>query len=83
MSLASLIATGTKVRLDGVDPDELEKNCGWGLTGATSNPAIVSRIIGRGGFDESIHELVEQGRTDHQIAWELNEERTARLSDAG
>ena len=51
MSLASLIATGTKVWLDGVEPDEIEKNRARGITGATSNPAIVSKIIGRGHFD--------------------------------
>ena len=43
MSLASLIATGTKVWLDGVGADEIEKNHARGITGATSNPTIVSR----------------------------------------
>ena len=33
MSLASLIATGTKVWLDGVEPGEIEKNRAWGITG--------------------------------------------------
>jgi transaldolase len=60
MSLASLLATGTKVWLDGFEPDELEKNRAWGVTGATSNPAVVSKIIGRGGFDD-------------QIAWALDD----------
>ena len=74
MSLASLIATGTKVWLDGVEPDEIEKNRAWGITGATSNPTIVSKIIGRGHFDGRIGELIEQGLTDDQIAWELDDE---------
>ena len=74
MSLASLIATGTKVWLDGVEPDEIEKNRAWGITGATSNPTIVSKIIGRGHFDGRISELIEQGLTDDQIAWELDDE---------
>ena len=82
MSLTSLIATGTKVWLDGVEPDEIEKNRGWGVTGATSNPAIVSKIIGKGGFGDRIDELIEQGRTDHQIAWELNEELVQSAQDA-
>jgi transaldolase len=60
MSLASLIATGTKVWLDGVEPDELQKNRAWGVTGATSNPTIVSKIVGRGGFDGRIGELIGQ-----------------------
>ena len=74
MSLASLIATGTKVWLDGVEPDEIEKNRAWGITGATSNPTIVSKIIGRGHFDGRISELIEHGLTDDQIAWELDDE---------
>lgn len=74
MSLASLMATGTKVWLDGVEPDEIEKNHAWGITGATSNPAIISKIIGRGHFDSRISELIGQGLTDHQIAWRLDDE---------
>ena len=64
MSLASLIATGTKVWLDGVDPNDLKTNRSWGVTGATSNPATVSKIIGRGLFDVRIGELIGLGRTD-------------------
>jgi transaldolase len=74
MALASLIATGTKVWLDGVEPDEIQKNCAIGVTGATSNPTIVSKIIGRGGFDGRIGELIGQGLTDDQIAWALDDE---------
>ena len=74
MSLASLIGTGTKVWLDGVDAQDIEKNLAWGVTGATSNPTIVSKIIGRGHFDTRIHKLIEQGLTDDQIAWKLNDE---------
>lgn len=76
MSLASLIRTGTKVWLDGVEPDDLRKNRAWGITGATSNPTIVSKIIARGGgqFDGRISDLIAQGLDDHQIAWQLNDE---------
>src|SRR5438105_1391281 len=74
MSLASLMATGTKVWLDGVEPDEIGKNRDWGITGATSNPTIVSKIIGRGHFDGRIREMIEHGLTDDQIAWELDDE---------
>ena len=42
MSLQSLIATGTKLWLDSVDPDEVSSNVAWGATGATSNPIIVA-----------------------------------------
>lgn len=80
MSLASLIATGTKVWLDGVEPDEIKTNRARGITGATSNPAIVSKIIGGAGiiatghFDGRINDLIAQGLDDHQIAWQLNDE---------
>jgi transaldolase len=74
MSLASLIATGTKVWLDGVEPDEIKKNRSWGITGATSNPTIVAKIIGGGHFDDRIAALIQQGLTDEQIAWALDDE---------
>ena len=74
MSLASLIATGTKVWLDGIEPDEIEKNRDWGITGATSNPTILFKIIARGQFDGRISELIEQSLTDEQVAWELIDE---------
>ena len=35
MSLRSLIASGTKVWLDSVHPDEVKKNRALGITGAT------------------------------------------------
>jgi transaldolase len=76
MSLASLIATGTKVWLDGVEPEHIQTNRARGITGATSNPAIVSKMIARGGgrFDGRISDLIAQGLDDHQIAWQLNDE---------
>jgi len=74
MSLQSLIATGTKVWLDGVEPSDVKKNRAWGVTGATSNPIIISDIIKLGHFDNRITELVEQGREDDAIAWVLDDE---------
>jgi transaldolase len=73
MSLKSLIATGTKVWLDGVDPGEIAQSRTWGITGATSNPAIVSKIIAGGHFDGDIRELIDQGLSDDQIAWKLDD----------
>jgi transaldolase len=57
-----------------VEPNEIQKQRAWGITGATSNPAIVSKIIGRGHFDDRISELIEQCLTDEQIAWKLDDE---------
>jgi transaldolase len=68
------MATGTKVWLDGIAPDDVERNRAWGITGATSNPTIISNIIAHGRFDGRIKELLDQGLTDDQIAWELDDE---------
>jgi len=51
MSLQSLIATGTKLWLDGVDPELIRKNRALGATGATSNPIIISEIVKTGQLD--------------------------------
>src|SRR5690349_2860161 len=74
MALASLIKTGTKVWLDGVEPSQVKRNRDWGITGATSNPAIVAKIIAQGHFDHRIRELIDDGLSDAQIAWALNDE---------
>jgi transaldolase len=74
MSLASLIASGTKVWLDGVDPEQIKRSRAAGVTGATSNPTIVSQIIDSGKFDDRIVELACQGLDDQAIAWALDDE---------
>jgi transaldolase len=72
MSLQSLIATGTKLWLDSVQPQLIIKNRALGATGATSNPIIVSDIVKGGHYDDQIIELAEQGLDDDAIAWELD-----------
>ena len=74
MSIQSLIATGTKVWLDGVEPNDVKKNRAMGISGATSNPIIISDIIKSGGFDNHITELAEQGLGDETIAWRLDDD---------
>jgi transaldolase len=69
--LQSLIASGTKLWLDSVDPDEVARNRAWGATGATSNPIIVSDIIKTGRFDAEIARHVEDGLDDEAIAWQM------------
>src|SRR5262249_53405986 len=69
----SLIATGTKVWLDSVDPDEVARNRAWGATGATSNPIIVGDLIKTGRFDASISRYLADGRTDDETAWRLTD----------
>jgi transaldolase len=74
MSLKSLIATGTKVWLDSIDPALVEKHAALGCTGATSNPIIIRDIIKAGGFDEPLAALIDKGLSDSEIAWELTDQ---------
>jgi transaldolase len=71
--LESLVACGTKLWLDSVDPDEVAHNRAWGATGATSNPIIVADIIKTGRYDDQIARLIEQGQDDEAIAWQLTD----------
>jgi len=71
--LESLVASGTKLWLDSVDPDEVERNLGWGATGATSNPIIIADLIKTGRFDAELARLVKAGRDDESIAWALTD----------
>ena len=73
-SLKSLIASGTKLWLDSIDPDLIKSNRQMGATGATSNPIIVSGLIKSGRFDDRIVELMEQGLGDEAIAWSMTDE---------
>ncbi len=69
--LRSLIATGTKLWLDSIDPDLITKNRALGATGATSNPIIISHLIETGRFDSDLEQLLDQKLSDDQIAWQL------------
>jgi len=71
--LKSLIASGTKLWLDSIDPDLVVRNRALGATGATSNPIIVADLLKSGRFDGEIEKLLEQGLDDTQLAWELTD----------
>jgi transaldolase len=71
--LQSLIACGTKLWLDSVDPDEVARNRAWGATGATSNPIIIADLIKTGQFDEALERGVREGLSDTDIAWRLTD----------
>ena len=73
MSLKSLIASGTKVWSDSVEPSVIKTARGRGITGATSNPIIIADIIKGGAFDERIGQLIDKGLSDSDIAWELDD----------
>lgn len=71
--LESLVATGTKLWLDSIDPDLVVRDRGYGATGATSNPIIVSDLIKTGRFDDTLDELMGQKLSDSEIAWEMTD----------
>lgn len=79
--LQSLIATGTKLWLDSVDPDFVEKNRRLGATGATSNPIIVGDLIKTGRFDERLLALIDQGLDDDDIAWQMTDHLVSRAQE--
>jgi transaldolase len=69
--LQSLIASGTKLWLDSVDPDLLDKNIALGATGATSNPIIISDLIKSGRFDSLMQTFFSEGHADDEVAWRM------------
>ncbi|HJX10138.1 MAG TPA: transaldolase family protein, partial [Candidatus Binatia bacterium] len=72
--LRSLIASGTKIWLDSIDPELIAKNRASGATGATSNPIIVAELIKTGRFDQDLDDLIEQKLSDEQIAWRMTDQ---------
>src|SRR5437870_4433873 len=71
--LESLIASGTKLWLDGVDPDAVARNRAWGATGATSNPIIIADLIKTGRFDKDMTRLMRDGMQDEDVAWAMTD----------
>ncbi len=71
--LQSLIASGTKLWLDSIDPDLVAKNRALGATGATSNPIIIADLIRTGRFDTEIGRLIAEGLDDESIAWTMTD----------
>ncbi len=69
--LESLIASGTKLWLDSIDPELVATNREQGATGATSNPIIVGDLIKTGRFDDELAQLMDDGLDDEEIAWQL------------
>src|SRR5262245_51271722 len=69
MSLKSLIACGTKIWSDSIDPDYIRKFRALGATGATSNPIIIADLIKTGRFDDLLTGFIEKGMKDDEIAW--------------
>jgi len=71
--LESLVACGTKLWLDSVDPDEVDKNLAWGATGATSNPIIIADLIATGRFDKDMARFLRETEEDDALAWKMTD----------
>lgn len=71
--LESLIAAGTKVWLDSIDPELVARNRALGATGATSNPIIIADLIKTGRFDTHLAQFLQDGQSDHDIAWRITD----------
>jgi transaldolase len=67
--LQSLVASGTKLWLDSVDPQEVKLNRSQGATGATSNPIIIADLVKTGHFDDLLVKLIRDGLADEELAW--------------
>ena len=72
-SIKSLIASGTKLWLDSVDPTLVEENYALGATGATSNPVIIADLLKSGRFDSEMEQFIREGKDDETIAWALTD----------
>jgi len=72
-SLKSLIATGTKLWLDSIDPDLIVQAKMDGVTGATSNPIIISSLLSSGRFDKILQDLMNDGLSDGEVAWAMTD----------
>lgn len=79
--LESLIACGTKLWLDSIDPELIRANRALGATGATSNPIIVADLVKTGRFDDSLRELAAKGLSDSDIAWQMTDRLVRSAQD--
>jgi len=80
--LESLVAAGTKLWLDSVDPTFVKDSRTYGATGATSNPVIISDLIKTGRFDRQLLELMEEGLDDEGIAWQMTDKLVCSAQQA-
>lgn len=79
--LESLIRSGTKVWLDSIDPELVQENFAWGITGATSNPVIVSDLVETGHYNDWIEELSAKAGDTSSIAWEITDRLVQKAQD--
>src|SRR5258707_2158897 len=71
--LRSLIASGTKLWLDSIDPDLVKRNRALGATGATSNPIIIADLIKTARFDHDLQPFMRDGLNDENMPSQLTD----------
>ncbi len=79
--LQSIMAAGTKLWLDSIDPELVDKNRALGATGATSNPIIIADLIKTGRFDSRVGQLLVKGMSDEAIAWTITDELVKKAQE--
>lgn len=80
--LRSLIACGTKLWLDSIDPELVARNRRLGATGATSNPIIIADLLKSGRFDDQLAQLMRSGRSDEEVAWQMTDHLVRSAQEA-
>ncbi len=81
--LQSLVSSGTKLWLDSIDPELIEKFRQLGATGATSNPIIIADLVKSGRFDADLMRLAEDSElSTEDVAWELTDQLVRRAQAA-
>ena len=73
VGLSSLIASGTHLWLDSVDPQLLASALASGATGATSNPIIIAGLVNSGRFDDTLQRAFDDGQDDDTVAWTMTD----------
>jgi transaldolase len=68
-SIKSLITSGTRLWLDSVDPELVDKSFAEGVTGATSNPIIIADLLKTGRFDRILAGFIQSGHGPESSAW--------------
>jgi transaldolase len=80
-AIQSLVEAGSKVWVDSVDPAAIQRHHPRGVSGATSNPVIISELIESGQFDETLSSMLNAGQDDHAIAWHLADQLVRNAQD--
>ncbi len=79
--LESLIACGTKLWIDSIDPELVDRERALGATGATSNPIIVADLIRSGRFDPALEALMRKEPDDAVIAWSMTDNLVGKAQE--